>query len=183
MKQVRLVAADLAEEILDLAEQYAKQFLDKDEGVGVGRSCRPPHPYSPPSSEKETENPANPLERQCAEPAVESKPPWDAQPDTAPQLRTASANAANRKKQEFKVLAILWDASEHDLSALTAQEISAHGEKLGLSIRHENVRKVIRMRLKKYVVTSRETKGNSTVFHFRLSAAGKEFFVSQYLAG
>jgi hypothetical protein len=178
MKQARLIAADLAEEMIDLAQHYKQQFLGTDSDVENTATHAGPDPWQTkaavdPTPQVPAEKPSGPSAHRDFEPSTDL--------DITPELAKAMNSPSNRKKQEFKVLAILWDASEHKLGALSAKEISAHGEKLGLSIRHENVRKVIRMRLKKYVIIRREPKGNSTIFHYRLSSGGNEFFAAKYL--
>lgn len=179
MKQVRIIAADLAEEMLDLAGQYKRQFLGTEDEPNAP-SYQGPDQWSPGGSEEPGASAPTP-DPKPATASSDSRVASSVSSDIAPELTRAITAPANRKKQEFKVLAILWDASEHGLGALSAKEISTYGEKLGLSIRHENVRKVIRMRLKKHVIIRREPKGNSTIFHYRLSSTGNEYFVSKYL--
>ena len=51
---------------------------------------------------------------------------------------------------------------------------------MGLSIRHENVRKVIRMRLDKYVDVHAEGVGSGTVYRYRISSDGITYFTTNY---
>lgn len=81
----------------------------------------------------------------------------------------------------FKVLAVLMDASQRGKGPLTAKEVSDHGEKLGIAIRHENVRKVIRMRLDKQVEIRSEQVGNRSIYKYRISPAGIDFFTEKYM--
>jgi hypothetical protein len=97
------------------------------------------------------------------------------------RLEAALDNTQNKKKQEFKILAILWDADQRQMGKLTAKSVSDHGEKLGVSIRHENVRKVIRMRLDKHVEIHTEQVGNGNIYKYKLSPLGTDYFENRYL--
>jgi hypothetical protein len=98
-----------------------------------------------------------------------------------PRLARAMADAANVRKQDFKVLAILWDAHGRGLVPLSAKAVSDHGVQIGLAIRHENVRKMIRMRLEKYVDYHNEGAGSATIYRYALNAVGREYFDETYL--
>lgn len=87
----------------------------------------------------------------------------------------------NIRKQAFKVLAILWDADQKNLGPLSAKALSLHGENIKLPIRHENVRKVIRMRLERYVHIHPQEMGNGTVYRYNLSKEGRAHFETTYL--
>ena len=173
MKQTRLVVADLAEEMLDLAEHYIKQRLGSRDLFGFGKPCC--------SETGQEETKAEPEQkRSVAQVEPEKKKPVR-DLEVAPELETALDNAANQKKQEFKVLAILWDAQKREMGPMSAKAISRHGEDLGLAIRHENVRKVIRTKLSKYVETRTERTGNTTIYRYMIGADGSEYFASKYL--
>ncbi len=181
LKQTRLIVADLAEEVYDLAEYYVKHRLHTDSASPpTGRTSSggntPPHPMyhtAGPAGNRPPESPpAYAPHRDGREDVLE----LDA------RLAAAIGNPSNHKKQEFKVLAILWDAAARNIGTLSGKAISEHGKKLGLSIRHENVRKVIRMRLGKYVTTRREPEGNHTIFRYTISAAGSTYFQTTYLS-
>ncbi|MCK9462141.1 MAG: hypothetical protein M0R80_21150, partial [Proteobacteria bacterium] len=98
-----------------------------------------------------------------------------------PRLARAMSAAANSRKQDFKVLAILWDAYGRGLVPLSAKAVSDHGVQIGLAIRHENVRKVIRMRLEKYVDYHNEGAGTATIYRYALNATGRDHFAATYL--
>jgi hypothetical protein len=87
----------------------------------------------------------------------------------------------NLRKQDFKALAILWDAYGRGMVPLSAKAVSDHGAQIGLAIRHENVRKVIRMRLERYVDYHNEGAGSGTIYRYALNAAGRGHFVDTYL--
>ena len=166
MKQPRLIAADLAEEVLDLLTVYLKR--EQDTG-GTGHHVETAYPAAASSTAKATE-------RSRTEP---DKPESGLELD--PRLAKAIETPGNKRKQEFKVLAILWDAQERDSAPMSAKAISQHGIEMGLSIRHENVRKVIRMRLDKYVDVHAEGVGSGTVYRYRISSDGIKYFTTGYL--
>lgn len=158
LKQVRLIAADLAEEVVDLAEHYIKGRSDFAETVDDYPEREPAPPPAPaPAPEKRSEK----LE-------------------VAERLAAAIKTPGNKRKQEFKVLAILWDTRERDMGPMSAKAISQHGEKIDLKIRHENVRKVIRMRLEKYIKVHTEGVGNGTIYRYELDAPGVKYFENTY---
>ncbi|MCK9522590.1 MAG: hypothetical protein M0R76_06010 [Proteobacteria bacterium] len=98
-----------------------------------------------------------------------------------PRLKEAMGRNGNIRKQAFKVLAILWDADQKNLGPLSAKALSLHGENIKLPIRHENVRKVIRMRLERYVHIHPQEMGNGTVYRYNLSKEGHAHFETTYL--
>ena len=158
LKQVRLITADLAEEVVDLAEHYIRGRSDFAETVDDYPEREPPPPPEPP-------------------------PDPEAQPEkleVADRLAKAINTPGNKRKQEFKVLAILWDAREREMGPLSAKAISQHGEKIALKIRHENVRKVIRMRLEKYIKVHTEGVGNGTIYRYELDSRGIKYFETTY---
>ena len=162
MKQPRLIVADLAEEAIDLLTVYLK----KEQAVEPGH----PASYSPSKSGSDEA-----MTRPKADP---DKPGSSLKLD--PKLAVAMEETGNKRKQEFKVLAILWDAMERNNAPMSAKAISQHGVEMGLSIRHENVRKVIRMRLDKYVDVHAEGVGSGTVYRYRISSDGINYFTTSY---
>jgi hypothetical protein len=177
LKKPRILAADLAEEILDLAEHFLKRG---DSGNTVS------NPYDSASASSTTSaQPAEaPSTSPAASPVVENPAPAEPKATAVldPRLNNAIAIPTNIRKQEFKVLAILWDAWQKNVGALSAKAISRRGEEeLNVQIRHENVRKVIRMRLENYVKVHAQGVGNGTVYNYELSEAGAEYFESTYL--
>lgn len=160
LKQVRLITADLAEEVVDLAEHYIKGRSDFAETID-DYSERVPPPDPPPEPPPEPEEQPETLE-------------------VADRLAEAIKTPGNKRKQEFKVLAILWDARERSMGPLSAKSISQHGEKMELKIRHENVRKVIRMRLEKYIKVHTEGVGNGTIYRYEMDTPGVKYFETTY---
>ena len=182
LKKPRILAADLAEEILDLAEHFLKRG-DSGSTVSnpfgsVSSSSASPAPDAQTSASSTSA--ASPVVSSAAEKPAASEPKAAAVLD--PRLRDAIGIPTNIRKQEFKVLAILWDAWQKKVGALSAKAISKRGEdELNVPIRHENVRKVIRMRLENYVKVHAQGVGNGTVYNYELSEAGAEYFESTYL--
>jgi hypothetical protein len=177
LKQPRLILADIAEEVLDTALQYMdRRSGDHREGEaeGIARpsTATDPGPAPAPGA---VENPS-------PEPPDSGAPaPLRRALDVDPRLARAMSDPANVRKQDFKVLAILWDAYQRGLVPLSAKAVSDHGVQIGLAIRHENVRKVIRMRLEKYVDYHNEGAGSGTIYRYALNAVGRDHFDDIYL--
>jgi len=179
-KQTRLIVGDLAEEMVDLADYYihrkkysqwntSTDHAPNDPGTGAGTSWGEALPSIPDSREAGEQNESPP-----------SSGPKRAL-DVSPAFAAALDNNQNTRKQVFKVLAVLVDAESRGKGPLTAKEVSEHGAKLGISIRHENVRKVIRMRLDKHVEIRSEQVGNRSIYKYRISPSGIDFFKNTYL--
>ena len=66
---------------------------------------------------------------------------------------------------------------------MSAKEAADYGARIGIEIRHENIRKVIRLRLSREVEThkARGSSGNATIFRYRLAQSGVELFETTYL--
>ena len=188
-KDFRLIIGDIAEELVDLALYYANQLLHHKPTASVSA------PTEKPSETHVSNGPSQPAKQKAAPKSDKPKKkrttqtkksvPQKNEPvrslDVPPTLASALDKAANRKKQEFKVLAILWDAQKRNMEAMSAKEISEHGKLLGLLIRHENVRKVIRMRIEKYVdIVTRENSSGS-VYYYAIAESGMAYFESKYL--
>ena len=185
LKQPRLIAADLAEEVLDLVGGYLKNRGDgccEDAPVAREEEKAPtpppekestapaPAPAAPEEDRKEKPKKATKKAAQTPKPELE----------LAPELTAAMSAAGNMRKQEFKVLAILWDARSRKIGPLSAKSISQHGTKMGLAIRHENVRKVIRMRLEDYVDVHAEGVGSGTIYRYEIADSGAKYFTDKY---
>ena len=96
MKQPRLIAADLAEEAIDLLTVYLKKEQTPESG----------YPTSHSSSK-------------CGSDEAMARPKADPdKPESSlvldPRMAMAMEETGNKRKQEFKVLAILWDAMERN---------------------------------------------------------------------
>jgi hypothetical protein len=172
LKQVRLITADLAEEVVDLAEHYIRGRSDFAEPLDDGFDSKPADvgPPAEPAAEAKTKKSAG---DKAPEEATETL-------EVEERLGAAIETPGNKRKQEFKVLAILWDAREREMGPLSAKAISQHGEKIGLKIRHENVRKVIRMRLEPASKVHTEGVGNGTIYRYEIDAPGIEYFEATY---
>ena len=185
LKQPRLIAGDIIEEIIDLAEHYIKR--SGHDGQDQSWSTSSPNAEQPDTGRSDASAPSSAGDQKAPPTAVASKtkvnqPPRPTRVLEVPKtLEAALEIPANHKKQEFKVLAILWDALERNLGLLSSKEVSKHGVKLGMSIRHENVRKVIRMRLDKQVEIRVEQAGSGSIYRYQISPMGKDYFVSKYL--
>lgn len=184
LKQARLIVADLAEEVVDLAGHYLKNRGNRYEMPDVEPCHTPPAAEPVAGGAAESESPVS----GSAEPKVakDQPKPKEAEPepleDVVPRLSEAIEAPGNKRKQEFKVLAILWDAQHRELGPLSAKAISQHGRRLGLAIRHENVRKVIRMRLEKYIRIHTEGVGSGTIYRYEIDGPGKAYFETTYLS-
>ena len=184
LKKPRILVADLTEEVLDLAEHFLKRG-DSDE---VNTGCCGGNASAAPAAEPPSPAPAAADKPQTMSDTADSLAPHDSAKsattsaaDVDARLVAAISVPANVRKQEFKVLAILWDACTKNVGALSAKAISKRGEEvLNVQIRHENVRKVIRMRLENYVKVHAQGVGNGTVYNYELADAGVEYFVSTY---
>jgi hypothetical protein len=188
-KDFRLIVADIAEELVDLALYYANQLVRHKPTAPASA------PAEKPSVTPNTDSPNQPTKQKAAPKSDKPKkkrttqakkgvPPKNEPArsvDVPPILASALDKAANRKKQEFKVLAILWDAQNRNLNAMSAKEISGHGKLLGLLIRHENVRKVIRTRLEKYIDIITRENSSGSVYYYAIAESGMAYFESKYL--
>lgn len=125
--------------------------------------------------------PKKPIPQPSAAPVKPEVSAQDESIEASHRLAEAIASPANIKKQEFKVLAILWDVGERGLRPMNANDLSSHGDRLGLVIRHENIRKVIRLRLGDYVDTQRFMEDGNNMYCYTLSDAGKTYFEDTYL--
>jgi hypothetical protein len=178
LKQARLIVSDLAEEVVDLAEHYIKGKSDFAE-TAEPQTFDDAGPAKPASTEPKG------AAARSAKPKPAPKPAGDDETqkiDVDPKLAAAIETPGNKRKQEFKVLAILWDTRSRKKGPLSAKAISQHGEKIGLKIRHENVRKVIRMRLEKYIKVHTEGMGNGTIYRYEIDTPGLTYFESTYFA-
>jgi len=183
LKEPRIILADIAEELLNTALEYLKKSPDEgtafpceqrsDDEVGA--------PAIPQGDEPHVAADVVPAGADDEGAQEDAEPPVQRELEIDPRLERAVTNRTNLHKQDFKVLAILWDAYQRGLVPLSAKSVSNHGERIGLAIRHENVRKVVRMRLEKYVDFHNEGAGSGTIYRYVLNAAGREYFASTYL--
>jgi len=174
LKQPRLIMADLAEEIMDLISQYMGKSVDFEE------IQKPAPPTDYPTTA--TAQSKAPEPSKTSPPKIESDtPPFKPTlKDIDANLLTAIKISKNRRKQNFKILAILIDAKNRDMAPLSAMEVSKHGKKLGLDIRHENVRKVIKLHLNKHVTVNPKGVANRTIYHYEINQAGISHFKTTY---
>ncbi len=186
-KQTRLIAGDLAEEIVDLAEYYAKRIRNQSEHGSASQGNSPQGSCVKNESRSSAAELKNDLftaqkELELSTKETDKKNTGPVRTlDVPEEFAKALDFPQNKKTQEFKVLAILWDAQQRNIGTLSAKAVSEHGVKLGLTIRHENARKVIRMRLNKQVEIHTEQIGSGSVYKYQISPVGSEYFVSKYL--
>jgi hypothetical protein len=102
--------------------------------------------------------------------------------DLEEAFRVALGKASWVRKQEFKVLAIYWEARRRALGPITAKNGSSIGEELGLEIRHENIRKVIRTRLVEQIETTKVAESQPPTYQFEMTDEGVRYFVDEYLS-
>lgn len=189
LKDFRLIVADIAEELMDLALYYANQLVRHKPPAPVSAPAEKPsmtsNAYSPSQPVKQKAAPKNDKPKKKRTTQAKKSVPQKNEPvrsvDVPPILASALDKAANRKKQEFKVLAILWDVQNRNLDVMSAKEISEHGKLLGLVIRHENVRKVIRTRLEKYIDIITRENSSGSVYYYAIAESGMAYFESKYL--
>ena len=201
LKQVRLVVGDVIEEVVDLAGHYIRK-LRNSPAPAVPDVISPEIPQTPSDSPEQVvpqkkKSPQQSAASKPAKPAARSKkssaaaakknktakktePPRTI--DVPPELAAALDNTANRRKQEFKVLSILWDARNRNMGGMSAKALSEHGTNLGLAIRHENIRKVIKMRLSNYVEILHEHGDRASINHYRLNDEGIDYFNKTFLS-
>lgn len=120
--------------------------------------------------------------------AKEAKSPAAAADSGSPKgdLEAALKKSIGRKdwvrRQDFKVLAIFWEADRRGLEALTAKKASKLGSEIGVTIRHENIRKVIRTRLTEKIETTTVPDSQPPTFQYEMTSIGKTFFEKEYLS-
>jgi hypothetical protein len=102
--------------------------------------------------------------------------------DRAKQLKEALTRSDWLRSQDFKVLAIFYEASRRDLGPITAKGAAKLGEEIGLTIRHENVRKVVRTRLTEWIETTMVVDSQPPTFQYCMSEKGASYFETEYLA-
>lgn len=86
------------------------------------------------------------------------------------------------RRQDFKVMAIFWEANRRGLDALTAKKAAKLGIEVGLTIRHENIRKVVRTRLNEKIETTTVPDSQPPTFQYEITSQGKTFFEKEYLS-
>lgn len=181
LKDTRVAVGDVLEELLDVADHYIKRLRKQDTVAREEIPASESTSSSPPVAEENnvslnTSTAAAPSKREASEKAMPTRTL------KVPKELAAAVDATlNRKKQEFKVLAILWDANNRAMGSLSAKQLSDHGAKLGLEIRHENIRKVIRMRLENYVDIHQDRRQGHTLYHYKITPKGVNYFSNKYL--
>lgn len=175
-KQARLVTGDLAEEMLDLSDYYLKRIRTRIHGGFIVNESQKSTVVLPRERDDSIAHAGKIATKMPGAPESQER-----QLEVSPELGKALDVAQFRKKQEFKVLAILYDANSRGLGQLSAKEVSEHGLKLGLAIRHENVRKVIRMRLDQKIDVQTVVAGNGSIYKYSISKVGIDYFKSKYL--
>jgi hypothetical protein len=192
LKSARLVVGDIVEEAVDIASHYIKKIRGRSDSISAppfaeevpSTNDSPSKTYAPNTknaSFQKNKSAGRPKKSGAAKKSKSSDKKLKRTVDVPPELATALDKPANQRKQEFKVLAILWDAQNRNQSGMSAKDLSEHGIKLGLSIRHENIRKVIKMRLSAYVEILQEVNSRSSIYHYRLNDAGDQYFRDNYL--
>ena len=183
LKATRQLVADVLEELLDIVDYYLRETTnnttypaDASKAAQHSRCEEVPIPGILDISEDKS-SPSDESMRKKQARRTDLKRTIDVPQDLASALEIAS----NRKKQEFKVLAILFDADNRGLGNLSAKQLSEHGERLGLAIRHENVRKVIRMRLENYVDIMQNRQQGSPIYNYKITEDGIAYFREKYL--
>jgi hypothetical protein len=102
--------------------------------------------------------------------------------DRAAKLREALTRADWLRSQDFKVLAIFFEAHHREMGAITAKGAAKLGAEIGLTIRHENIRKVVRTRLTEWVDTTMVVDSQPPTFQYEINETGVEHFESEYLS-
>ena len=166
----RALAADLVEGLLDVVSPPPEM-------------PPPPPPAKPAGAEQSPEPVAASTPKRKPEPAP---PPSEAKTAPGRDPTATFAKAMTRpdwvRRQDFKVLAIFWEARRRREGPITAKRAARLGEELGLTIRHENVRKVVRTRLTEQVRTETVPNSQPPTFEFELTDEGKRFFEKEFLA-
>ena len=93
------------------------------------------------------------------------------------QRREAEANEVPSRAERLRICDTIW----RDMGAITAKAASALGGEMDLVIRHENVRKVVRTRLKDRIDTSTVPDSQPPTFQYEINDAGVAFFEQEYL--
>ena len=175
LKGPRLIAADLAEEVLELVKYY----LDRQSDISNKRHVNNTFQNYSDGSRRAGDS-SDAQSRSAAAYGKDETANTGVLSDVDPDLRAAINKPGNQRKQDFKVLAILLDAKHKNLGPLSAKNLSKHGEKLNLQIRHENARKVIRERLDKLVTTHSQGIESSTIYRYEITSAGIEYLKTIY---
>lgn len=158
----------------------AADFLD---GV-IDVVSPPPEVELPPPVESVRPEPS-PVERKTdapAEPKAENEPAGPERDGLSDAFKKATAKADWVRRQDFKVLAIFWESRRRCQGPITAKNASVLGKELDMVIRHENVRKVIRTRLKDKIETSTVENSQPPTFQYEIVDEGVRFFETEYLS-
>ena len=180
LKETRQLVGDVLEEIMDIVEHYIKGSRD-NVAEALEDVSEPRKSHDQQGGDNPTVDSAPDKKEKLKKKKQLKKPEPKRTLEVPEELAAALDMASNRKRQEFKVLAILWDANNRNLGNLSAKKLSEHGEKLGLAIRHENVRKVIRMRLQNNVEILQNRRQGTSIYNYRITDKGIEYFSTKYL--
>ncbi len=170
LKQLRLLACDILEEFIDTAEHYSKLHLKKCKDQNTDQEV------SMHTQQTQDTSRLSKTKDFCVDCLNFSSQ------NVSLTFDEAILVPANKKKQEFKALAILWDVHHKGKGALSANDLTNYGLSIGLSIRHENLRKVIRMQLSDYVnriVNDKSGVGISSLYE--INNKGIAYFEKKYL--
>lgn len=177
LKGPRALAADLLEGLADVISPPRDV-----EQPPPAPPYSPPEPRPAPVERVETAAVSEPAPAKRVETEVRA-----AKGETRPAADLAGAfakvleNPKLTKRQDVKVLAIFWQAWQRKMGPITAKAASALGDEVGLTIRHENIRKVIRTRLKDKVNTSTVEGSQPPTFEYEMLGEGAAFFEREYL--
>ena len=176
----RALAADLVEGLIDI--------------VSPPPEVVPPPPPPPRPAEVSPQAPPAPAPAAAAKPepkkaAAAEKPAEEPQKevkgaseDLLGDFKTSTSRPDLVRRQDFKVLAIFWESRRRGNGPLTAKKAAALGGELEMTIRHENVRKVVRTRLTDQIQTSTVANSQPPTFEYELTDDGAAFFETEFLA-
>lgn len=173
-KGARALAADLVEGLVDVVSPPPEVVPPP-----------PPPPAAPVEPEPSRQAAGAPPPAPVPQPKPAETPKADATPkgkDVGKAFKKAIGRADWVRRQDFKVLAIFWEARRRGMGRLTAKKAASLGSELGLVIRHENVRKVVRTRLADSIETTTVPDSQPPTFEYELTADGAARFEQEYLA-
>jgi hypothetical protein len=172
-KKSRLLIADISDEIIDMAKAYISPEIEENvfsETVAQSEvsSKKESKKDSEETSQKEKSN-----KPQKTKPANTRK---------NPKFEAAIKDPKNTKKQQFKVLSILFDVKMKNMGPTTGKDLSKHGKDvLGIIIAPENIRKIIRLKLGDYITIETYGTGTHTAYKYILTNDGEKYFTTTYL--
>ena len=163
-KGARSLTADLLEGLADVVSPQEEQ---------------PPEPTYPAPVESQPVKSGDGAEKvEAVKKATKSEKVKD---DFSEAFKSAISKPAWVRRQDFKVLAIFWESKRRGDGPITAKQASTIGDEIGLKIRHENVRKVVRTRLTEKIETTTVPESQPPTFQYQITAEGQQSFVNDYL--